>query len=396
MRAAPVRAVIVGGGVAGSACAIALARVGARVTVYEAHEDPAGPVGSFVSLAVNGLRALDALGALGAVQDAGFPVERHRMWSGRGRSLGDVARGRRSGDPLLSVTVRRADLVRALRAAAVQAGASIVTGRRVTPEAGGPEDATAPADLVVGADGLWSAVRRALLPGGPEPAYAGLYSVSGMAPADAVHGPGGGALPSGFNWVFCRSGIFIYLPAPDGSVWWSAQVAAPQPPPDLSAVTVGELRARFPEPPAAAVLAAAGTVGTTTRLHVLTPVPRRQDGRTVLVGDAAHPVGAGQGASIALEDAVVLARAVAAAGPAGVRVALAAFDAERQARTRKLARTAAANRDVKTAGPVAARLREIMMPVIFPRVFERATGWLYDYDPGDLPVPAASISSMDV
>ena len=58
------RAAVIGGGVAGSASAIALARTGAEVTVYEAYEDPAGPVGSYVSLAVNGLRALDALGCL--------------------------------------------------------------------------------------------------------------------------------------------------------------------------------------------------------------------------------------------------------------------------------------------------------------------------------------------
>src|ERR1700744_5816337 len=109
------RAVVMGGGVAGSASAIALARIGAEVTVYEAYEDPAGPVGSYVSLAVNGLRALNALGCLEPVQRAGVPVARQLMWSGRGKLLGDVARGRRAGDPMHSVTVMRADLVTALR-----------------------------------------------------------------------------------------------------------------------------------------------------------------------------------------------------------------------------------------------------------------------------------------
>src|SRR6202046_3109574 len=104
------RAVVMGGGVAGSASAIALARIGAEVTVYEAYEDPAGPVGSYVSLAINGLRALGTLGVLDAVQQAGFPVARQRMWSGRGKLLGDVARGRRPQDELLSVTLMRGDL----------------------------------------------------------------------------------------------------------------------------------------------------------------------------------------------------------------------------------------------------------------------------------------------
>jgi salicylate hydroxylase len=92
-REIDMRAVVVGGGVAGSASAIALARIGADVTVYEAYEDPAGPVGSYVSLAVNGLRALDALGCLPAVQAAGFPVARQRMWSG---ATSPAAGGRRT------------------------------------------------------------------------------------------------------------------------------------------------------------------------------------------------------------------------------------------------------------------------------------------------------------
>src|ERR1700744_6421661 len=99
------RAVVMGGGVAGSASAIALARIGAEVTVYEAYEDPAGPVGSYVSLAVNGLRALDALGCLEPVQHAGFPVAGQLIGAGPGKLLGVVARGRNSGDSLQSVTL---------------------------------------------------------------------------------------------------------------------------------------------------------------------------------------------------------------------------------------------------------------------------------------------------
>src|SRR6202451_1998501 len=104
------RVVVIGGGVAGSARPIALARIGAEVVVYEAHEDPAGPVGSYVSLAVNGLRALAALGCLEQVQQAGFPVARQLMWSGRGKLLGDVARGRRPEDAPPSVPPMRAEM----------------------------------------------------------------------------------------------------------------------------------------------------------------------------------------------------------------------------------------------------------------------------------------------
>jgi 2-polyprenyl-6-methoxyphenol hydroxylase-like FAD-dependent oxidoreductase len=418
------RAVVTGGGVAGSASAIALARIGADVTVYEAYPDPAGPVGSYVSLAVNGLRALDALGCLARVQAAGFPVARQRMWSGSGKLLGDVARGRRPEDALHSVTIMRANLVTALRTAAQESGARIVTGQRLD----GPSDPrTAAADLVVGADGIWSATRRALDPAAPEPAYAGLYSVSGT--SDRL--PAG--LPrDGFNWIFAKRGVFIFLPAPDGTVWWTAQVSAPKPPSDPAAIGVAELTALFAtEAQAAAVLRAATTVRTANLGHALKPVTRRHGGRIVLIGDAAHPVGAGQGASIAMEDAVLLARHLAAAGAAGagpegrgpladragravgvdrtsttsrtgvtdvtdvtvrtdetdaIGEALAAFDAERQPRAGKLAKMETGNRDAKTAGPIATRMREVIMPHMFNRFYENATGWLYDFDPGNLPV----------
>ena len=372
------RAVVVGGGVAGSASAIALARIGADVTVYEAYEDPAGPVGSYVSLAVNGLRALDALGCLPAVQAAGFPVARQRMWSGRGKLLGDVARGRRPQDPLLSVTIMRADLVTRLRAAALEAGARIVAGQRLD---GPADERTADADLIVGADGIWSATRHALDPAAPGPTYAGLYSVSGTSGAVPA-----GLPADGFNWIFARHGVFIYLPAPDGTVWWTAQVSAAEPPAD-PAVGVPALAALFDgEPQAAALLRSATSVRRANLGHVLKPVTRRHGGRIVLIGDAAHPVGAGQGASIALEDAVVLARHLAAAGTDAIPAALAAFDAERQPRAGKLAKMETSNRDAKTAGPLAARLREVIMPHVFSRFYENATGWLYDFDPGVLPV----------
>jgi salicylate hydroxylase len=372
------RAVVMGGGVAGSASAIALARIGAEVTVYEAYEDPAGPVGSYVSLAVNGLRALDALGCLEPVQHAGFPVARQLMWSGRGKLLGDVARGRSSEDPWHSVALMRADLVTALRAGALRAGARIVTGERL---AGTADPRAAGADLVVGADGIWSKARTELDPAAPQPRYAGIYHVSGTSDADRA---GPGISRHGFNWIFARHGVFIYLPAPDGTLWWSAQVAAAQQPADPAAVSVEDLRKMFgSEPQAAAVLRAVTGVRSATVGWVLAPVIHRHNDRVVLIGDAAHPVGAGQGASMAMEDAIVLARELAAAS--SIAAGLAAFDRERQPRSGKLAKTETANRDAKTAGRAATRMRELIMPHVFDRFYEKATSWLYEYDPGRLP-----------
>jgi 2-polyprenyl-6-methoxyphenol hydroxylase-like FAD-dependent oxidoreductase len=376
------RIVIAGGGVAGSASAVALAHCGHDVTVYEAYEDPAGPVGSFLSLAANGLRGLAVLGCLPAVQKAGIPVERQRMWSGRGKLLGDVPRGRRGNDPLLSATLMRADLVSVLRAAAVDAGARFVTGTRLS-AADLRDRAASGADVVVGADGIWSAARTAIDPAAREPAYAGLYSVSGTSAGLDLE-------PGSWNFIFARHGAFIWLQAPDETTWWSAQVSGPEPA-DQSAIGPEILGDLFrTEAAAARILAATRVTHGATLHHVLAPVRQRHDDSIALIGDAAHPVGAGQGASMAIEDAIALAQQLRAG--ASVPAALAGFDQMRRARVGKMAKSAAANRDAKTAGPVAARLREMIMPIVFGRAYERATGWLYDYDPGTLPEPAAAMS----
>jgi salicylate hydroxylase len=73
-----------------------------------------------------------------------------------------------------------------------------------------------------------------------------------------------------------------------------------------------------------------------TVLHTLGPVSHRNDERTVLIGDAAHPAGAGQGASMALEDAVVLGRELAISS--NISSALDSFDDVRHARAANLRR----------------------------------------------------------
>ncbi|MEU7002566.1 FAD-dependent monooxygenase [Nonomuraea sp. NPDC046570] len=368
--------IVAGGGVAGAAGAVALRRIGARVTVYEAHDDPAGQVGSFLSLASNGLRALDALGCLGQVQEAGFAVPRQKIWSSSGRLLGDVPRGRLSGDDLHSVTLMRGRLVETLRERALAAGARIVTGQRLTGAVTGPAHVnatfsgggTARADLLVGADGIWSATRTLLDPAAPTPAYAGMYQLSGVSEGLDLE-------PGSFNMVFARGGAFLYLPAPDGTVWWSAQVAAPQPP-DLAEIGLERVAEVYrSERVPSAVLAAATQVHRPTLDHVLGQVPRWHDERIALVGDAAHPVGAGQGASMAIEDAVVLARCLEAGE--SIPAALADYDRVRRARVARMVKVAGGNRDTKTAGPLGRTLNNLVMSIFFRHFHEKATAWLY-------------------
>jgi 2-polyprenyl-6-methoxyphenol hydroxylase-like FAD-dependent oxidoreductase len=378
------RTIVIGGGVAGATTALALGRIGAEVTVYEAYADPAGEVGSFVSLATNGLRGLEALGCLPQIQSAGFEVPRQRMWSASGRLLGDVPRGRRSSDTLHSITVMRGRLVAELRTAAESAGARIITGRRLTGVTETADGVTAEfadghratADLLVAADGIWSTVRPILDPAAPTPEYAGLYAMSGVARGVDIE-------PGVFNMTFARNGAFIHLATPHGEVWWSAQIADPVEPQRHGLTDAqwlqrtAELYRREPVP--SAVIAATSHLHPPVIMHAVDPIQTWHSRRTVLVGDAAHPVGAGQGAAMAIEDAVALARSMC--DNVTIDDALTAFDSERRPRITKLLDAAEDNRGMKKAGPIKRNLQTLAMRAFVPLFYEKATTWLYTYDP---------------
>ena len=385
------RVIVVGGGVAGTVSAIALRRLGAEVTVFEAYQDPGGEVGSFLSLAANGLRGLAAIDCLDRVRDRGFPVARQRMWARSGKLLGDVPRGRLSGDPLHSVTLMRSQLVGELRAAAEEAGARIITGEQFA-HATAVHDGvcarftggdTVTADLLVGADGIWSATRRTLDPHAPNPRYAGIHVVSGR--SDGIDVDEGV-----FNMVFARNGAFIYIREPGGDLWWQAQVNSTTEP-VIDGVDDAEWLRRLgtlyqAERLPSAIVAATTRLHRPTVNHVLDPVPIWHDRQTVLVGDAAHPVGAGQGASMAIEDGLVLAAALGAAP--SISAGLAEYERLRRPRITRMQKAAEDNREIKKAGAIKRTVEELFMPMVFRHFYEKATAWLYTYQP-QTPAPSS-------
>ncbi len=363
-------AMVIGGGVAGPVAAIALRRIGWDVTVHEAYPDPAGDVGSFVSLGDNGLRALEAIGCRAAVEARGTALPLLRLRSGRGRLLGEAHRRR--------VTLMRGHLVETLRELALRAGAAIVTGRRltgVTAGATGPVAAfaggsTATADLIVGADGIHSRLRTVIDPDAPVAGYAGLWTVGGRSPYPVE--------PGAFTVMFGARATMVVAPTAEGTLW-AAQVPADRPPTatpgadGLAALFAGD---RGP---------AVELIRRTEQWHPRTVmqampggVPRWHRDGMVVLGDAAHPMGAGQGANLAVEDAVVLAKCLRDVPDIGD--ALARYEELRRPRTDRMLKAAGANRDAKVAGPVAARLRDVMMPFFFKRFAERGGAWMYDYD----------------
>ena len=118
-------AIIIGGGIAGPATAMALAKAGLEATVYEARPDGADGGGVMLTLAVNGIDALRAIDADAAAVAAGFPTPQITLRTHTGKRLGVTSTGGALADGTVAHTIRRADLYQALHSQAVARGITV-------------------------------------------------------------------------------------------------------------------------------------------------------------------------------------------------------------------------------------------------------------------------------
>ena len=311
---------VVGGGIAGLTAATALAHRGFAVTLIERKPELSDGGGVGLSLVANALRALATIGIAGACVAAGMPADSLAMCRPDGTPIPDVPLPRIGGPEWPgAVGIRRSTLHALLVDAATRGGVTIRCGTTVAQweqHASGvavtfSDGSVALFDLLVGAEGLYSALRGQLMPE-VTPRFTGqaVWRAETPRPPQVrrTHLHLGG-----------RHGVVGICPVSEELAYVYIVEAAPNNP-RRDPSTLHDRMRRELEGYGGAVASLAATLDRPDKVSyrplewVLAPPPWGA-GRIVLIGDAVHanPPVLAQGAAMAIEDAVVLAEELASA-----------------------------------------------------------------------------------
>lgn len=386
---------IVGAGIAGLTLAAALRGSGFSCTVHE-RTQTLREVGAGIQLSPNASRLLIRLGLRPQLTARATRVEAMEVRGWKGNPIARTVLGEECeaafGAPYYSI--HRAHLHAEL--AALVGAEGVRLGRRVravhhdggTPVLEFADGTRRAADVVVGADGVRSSVRRDLV--GDAPVFSGLVAYRALVPAALL--PDGARQPLVRSWLGPGRHVICY-PVAGGELINLVAVAPSTEVGDESWSAQGdpaELVGAFEGWHAPVrLLAQATTEVKRWALHDRDPAGTWAADRVVLIGDAAHPMlpFLGQGANQAVEDAFELASALSDSGGEGVDAALARYASARATRTRQVQR--ASREHVRSMhlddGPLQlARDRQLHRTSDLA-----ARAWLYAHDIDTASLPAA-------
>jgi salicylate hydroxylase len=338
------RVAIAGGGIGGLVLARALEGHGIDAEVYE-QADELREIGAAVALSANGVRELERLGIgtelaeISAVPSSLCVRDQDGTLISRDAMAEDEIYPRSFGAPYYGV--HRVPLLNLL--ARDVAPTRIHLGHRVVAaDAEGAlrfaDGSSACADVVVGADGVHSAVRQAL-PFGGRPRFSGTIGYRGLVERKAVPSL---PEPSAIQFWAGPGAHLLHYPIADGEIinflavarvpeWTADSWMAPCDPRESAERFAGWHLA---------VQEMVGAVQESARwaLHDHSVLEHWHIDRTVLIGDAAHAMlpHQGQGANQTIEDAVALAEHLASADTASVPTALANYEDQRRDRTARV------------------------------------------------------------
>jgi len=387
------KALIIGCGVAGPVLALYLQRIGITPVIYETRSEPRDDDGFFLNLAENGMDVLETLDSRGEILKDGHDSTRLVFQNHNQRQLGENLSE--------TVLIKRGLLTKRLREAAIEQDVTVEFGKRLT-DVQIPHDDMAIAyfddgteahgDFLVGCDGVHSQTRRSILPNAPEPEYTGIIDSGGFTKNESIP-PSDGTM----RMTFGVNGFFGYQKVPTGEIYWFENHERKNAPDrtELNAISPEEWKEKLlrlhtgDHDEITDIIRSTGSEIGKWPVYDLPSLPTWHQGPVCLIGDAAHATSPhiGQGASLAMEDAIVLAKCLR-----DVKVvpdAFEAFEAIRRDRVEDIVEMSREMGNQKAPSNLVTRkVRDLILPFFLKRGvknFEQIYSYRVDWNESAIP-----------
>ena len=384
------KAIIIGAGIAGPAIAMQLQEIGFDVSVFEARMESEMNQGVFLGITPNGLNVLKHFIDLKDLKKD-FTSGNMAFYNSRDREIGKLDTNyQRERYGAETIQIRRSAISQLLRDESRKRGIVINYGYKLSKLVELDEKVSghfengqnASGDILIACDGAHSVTRSLLFPQLPKAKYTKMIST--------------GAITSGENsdisfgkikMLFGKRAFFAYALSNQGDVWWfNNYYREKEPAKDEFQTTLQqEIRARLLDIHRDDSETIRDIIRNTEEIfaypiYEIPDIPKWHSRRICLIGDAAHATSPhiGQGASLALEDTIVLAKCLRLHN--GFENAFAEFELQRKPRVEKLLRTARKIGNAKSApNPVATFFRDLLLRH-FIKFEIRKMDWVYGWN----------------
>ncbi|WP_119080025.1 FAD-dependent oxidoreductase [Chitinophaga alhagiae] len=383
------KVIIIGAGVAGPVLGIQLQNAGYHVEIFEGREDAGLEDGAFLGLTPNGLNVL-----LRFVPETLLRQDcttgSMRFYNQQGREIAALMTDyQRELYHCETIQLKRHRLNEAARLAASEKKVPVYFGKKCVCVVETEQEVTAwfsdgssaSADLLMGADGTFSAVRNSMFPGAARPVYNKNISTGGYARLPELSTP-----LDAIRMTFGERGFFAYNVSSKGEIWWFNNYYRAQEPSREEVRTVLKseiknelLRIHEQDDPLFSRIIRATDQVIAYPVYDIPKLAQWHTRRVCLVGDAAHATSPhiGQGASLALEDTECLAKCLGNATTP--EAAFAAFQRLRQPRVEKIIKSARKVGNAKSKpGRVATWFRDRLIG-FFIKAQIKKLHWIYGY-----------------
>lgn len=389
------KAIIIGCGIAGPTLAMALQKCGIESTIYEYQESPADNRGLFLHLGPNGVNILKTLEIDETVRKEGHPCNNFVFEKHNGSVITKISTKKdKEKYGVHGIIIKRGIMQRIMREQTESRGIRIEWGKKlesITTEndesiitAHFEDGSSFSGSCIIGCDGLHSRTRKIIMPDAPAPKYSG-HIVTGAFTPNQLKQP-----HNELTFHFGKKAYMIYFVTSQRETMWGAHLSVDEKSlHSIKSISHQQWRKQVSDLYDKDVSYIEDFIKieenlTQIPLYDIESLPRWHIGRVCLVGDSAHATTphAGQGASIAMESALVLAKCLR--DISNIQEAFTKYQQLRKDRVEKIIALARRSGGIFTVtNPVGKLMRNIMLPIMMkrnPEGFEEMYGYKINWD----------------